>query len=850
MEKVLSLKEIPDFIISSIQKGSSSYVLVGDNFIGKKDILEILLKSLEKLDYFVVSEAAPPIGELYRNQTVNAIMDKLTSKTESRDRNEIIKEFDEFVKNNRKRIVVVVYGMERLTIESKNILLYMCRSTRNRNMTFIGTYSTDDVEDYDRFINFIACEDYINILKIEKPSLDDIVFLTKKMGYKLPENFVKEIARITNFNMDNFRYALRYYKDLGLINEKNEINEVSFRYFPVPPTTEIYYERVLKNLTELQRTMIQIMALVGRDLTLEDLSSLLTKPKSDLLEMMKSLEASGVIRFVNGVVRYDNDKIKQTVIRNISESEKEYIIQRMYETDFFRSLNEAQKIHILRQGGRLNDIMEIIEQAGEKIVDMYGSIDEAIEDLEFVFGKDSKSPAAYVLCHAYYRKGELERALECYNAYDHDSLTVVMDVSSILISKGEYDRASELLDSLSGKLNDERGEISLKYKKASILYRRGDYDAATDLLQDVLIRSRKMGLKDMEAGALNLLGGIDMAEYRYDDALRKYGEALEINRAIGNYSEVARNLNNISLIDVYTGKYDHAISTLKELIEHTYTTGDLISRLYAVYNLSEIYYVIGHQEYAEGYIPLMLRILDVTGEKRVAYHIHRFLALYYTGLLDFKLARKYAMLAAEEGANEEQSSMARIFTQMISSIADGGSEVSEQEIEKNVYRDDYASTFYIALSYYFYLKGNSDLAMKYMEKADQAAYHMNIPYEIVNASFHRALMYLFTDNIEEFRMYFDKMPKPPTNIEYYDACYSIFGNIRSENYDGIVSSRYRIIEEDHLHGSLKSMLPVLLNAFALYRFAGKDEDLRHIISVTPEPFVESLKKLTRYSQTQ
>ncbi|CAC11545.1 hypothetical protein [Thermoplasma acidophilum] len=850
MEKALAIREIPDFVISTIQKGSSAYLLVGDSFIGKRDIVDLVLRSLEKMDYLIVSETAPPMGELYRNQTVNSIMDKLSEKQASRDKNEIISEFDEFVKNNRRKIAVAVYGMEKLTIESKNLLLYMCRAGRGRNMVFIGTYSTDSSEDYDRFINFITSEDYINILKVEKPGTDDVIFLTKKMGYKLPENFVKEIARITNFNMDNFRYALRYYRDLGLINEKNEINEVSFRYFPVPPTTEIYYDRMLKELTPVQRTLMQIMAMAGGELKLEDLAKLMGRSKSALLDIVRPLEASGMIRFTGGSVRYDNEKVKQMIARSMSESDREYVIQKMIETDFFRSLNEAQRIHILRQGGKIDEMMRIIDATGEKLVEQFSSIDEAIEDLEYVFNEIKNSPSMYVLCHAYYRKGELERALECYRKVQVDNLPVILDVSSILISKGQYRDAEKILDEVSGKLQDEKSEVSVIYKRSSILYRRGEYDEARKLLNDVLARSRALGMKDIEAGSLNLLGGIDMAEYRYDDALKKYSEALGINRSMGNYSEIARNLNNISLIDVYTGKYDQAISTLKELIEHTYTTGDLISRLYAIYNLSEIYYVIGHQEYAEGYIPLMLRILDVTGERRAAYHIHRFLGLYYTGLLDFKMARKYTEMAAEEGANEEQSSMARIFASIISDLEDGGSSIKEEEIEKNVYRDDYASIFYIAVSYHFYLKGDSERALKYMEKAEQAAYHMNIPYEIINTAFHRALMYLFTDNVDGFKEYFRRMPKPPTNLEYYDACYSIFENIYSGNYDRIVSSRYRIIEEDHLSGSLKAMLPVLLNSFALYRFAGRDEDLRHIISVTPEPFVEPLKKLTHYTQTQ
>ncbi|KAA8922457.1 tetratricopeptide repeat protein [Thermoplasma sp.] len=850
MEKALTIKEIPDFIISTIQKGSSSYILVGDSFIGKKETVDAVLKSLERMDYQVISEMAPPMGELYRNQTVNSIMDKITGTQENRGKDEVIREYDEFVRNNKKKIAVAIYGMEKLTIESKNILLYMCRASRGRGIVFIGTYSVDEAEDYDRFINFIASEDYINILKVEKPGLDDIMFLTKKMGYKLPENFVKEIARITNFNVDNFRYALRYYRDLGLINDKNEINEVSFRYFPVPPTTEIYYDRMLKSLTATQKTMMQIMAMIGRELKLEDLASLMGISKSSLLEIIKPLEASGMIRFAAGMVRYDSEKLKQLVARSMSESDREYAIEKMMETDFFKTLNEAQRIHILRQGDRIEDIMKIIEASGERIVDLYSSVDEAIEDLEYVFGKIDHSPSRYVLCHAYYRKGDLERALECYEEVGSDSLPIVLDMSSILIARGEYDKADMLLNSMSGRSRDEKEDVAIKYKRSSILYRRGKYDEARDLLNTVLSMSRKLGIKEIEAGALNLLGGIDMAEYRYSDALKKYGDALEINRAIGNYGEIARNLNNISLIDVYTGKYDQAISTLKELIEHTYTTGDLISRLYAIYNLSEIYYVIGHQEYAEGYIPLMLRILDVTGEKRAAYHIHRFLALYYTGLLDFKLARKYAEMAAEEGANDEQSSMGSIFTQIISGLVDGSSKIADEDIEKNVYRDDYASIFYIAVSYHFFLRGDNDRAIRYMEKAEQAAYHMNIPYEIINTAFHRALMFIFTDNMEIFREYFTRMPKPPTNLEYYDECYSIFDNIYRGNKDGLISSRYRIIEEDHLNGSLKAILPMLLNAFALYKFAGRDEDLRHIISVTPEPFVEPLKKLTHYSQTQ
>ncbi|WP_010917430.1 tetratricopeptide repeat protein [Thermoplasma volcanium] len=849
MEKALTLQQMPDFIVSTIPKGQASYLVFGERSIGKKDVIDIVIKQLEKIGFRTGVEQVPSVGETYKNQTLNSIMDKITGKTEVRDKNTIIKEYDEFTRNNKEKIVIAVYGVEKLSMESKNLFLYMCRISRNRNVTLIGTYNADSTDEYDRFINLIASEDYINIIKIEKPTIEDIAFLVKKMGYKLPDDFVKEIARLTNYNIDSMKYALRYYQDLGVINDRKEINTVSFRYIPVPPTTELYYEKMINSLTDLEKNVAYLMVMLSNDIDVDSAAIILNRKRTEVLNIIRKLEDKGLVKFNGQVVGFYSDKIRRSVEKSMKTSDIAYMTSLIESSQLFMRMPPAQRMHILMKANKLDEIRDIIKEKGQSLVDGYNSVDEVIEDLEQlgnVFSEDSD--VKKVLCHAYYLKGRFDKAISCYMDIkpDHD-LDSMIDLSSIYSNMGKFEEAEKILEDAKNNFTDDYPQTIISYRIAALYYRMGRYKDTIDMLTPLLGKIDAENMSGVKAGILNILGNIDMTSYRYGDALKKYNEALEINRKLSNYAEISRNLNNIALIDVYTGKYDLAISILKELIETTYSTGDLVSRIYAIYNLSEIYYVIGKQEYAEGYIPLMMRILDVVSEKRVSFHIYRFLTMYYVGLLDFKMAKKYAELAIENAIMEDQKIMAIIFHKIINYVLTGEDpNIDTQEIDSTNFTDDYTSTFLIALAYYYRIIENQEMAKHYVDMAEEAAYKMKIPYVIVNASFHKAVILLSIGDLDGFRRHFERMQKPPTTIQFYDDSFEIFRSIYDGNFDAIKSSKYRIIEEDHVNGTLKGLMPVILNAFALYKFSGIPDDLHHLINVTPEPYSRLLALITNY----
>ncbi|MGC8608287.1 MAG: ATP-binding protein [Thermoplasmata archaeon] len=269
MEKYLSISSVPDFIIGSIKTAPGSFLIVGNRFTGKRELADIIASDLKNAGIDVVYESITAYGELYRFQAVNDLLNQATHTHKDRDKMQIIKEFEDFSLKSKRKIVFIVSDIDRVKEETRNLLLYVCRTANSHDISFIGTFSLDKTEaSYNKFIDFIASESYINIIKLDKPTDSDISYIVQKLGYKLPDNFITDLNRITNSNIENIKYALRYYQTIGVINQNKEVNEVSFRYFPIPPTTEMYFESVISSLDKKQKSILYLLSVMGEKISL------------------------------------------------------------------------------------------------------------------------------------------------------------------------------------------------------------------------------------------------------------------------------------------------------------------------------------------------------------------------------------------------------------------------------------------------------------------------------------------------------------------------------------------------------------------------------------------------------
>ncbi len=854
MEKNLSISSVPGFITGSIKTSSGSYLIVGDRFIGKRELLDIVGRDLKRSGITVISENMTSYGEFYRYQAVNDLLNQATGTEKNRDKKEIIEDYNEFLSGLKKKTVFIVNDIDKINNESRNMLLYICRVSSGRDISFIGTFSFDRSEmSYNKFIEFISSENYMNVIKLERPKDEDIAYIIREMGYKLPDNFLKELNRLTNSNIENIKYALRYYQTIGVIDQKKEVNEISFRYFPVPPTTEMYFDSITSSLEKKQKTILYILSIVGGELKEDVLGSIMGAKPESIFKSCSKLIDSGLLNVSGDSFSINGEKIKKIILKNASGNDILNAYNRIVRSTYFPKMPIPQRLNTLLFLKKYDDIKKILESERENVIKSFSSLDDLTEILEKTIndGKIQSDSAYYLLCRSYYLKGEMKNAMECYESHDFSNIDcerTIMDRFNIYRTLGYKEKALDLLDYASSKFDDERLRIRINYEKTAFKYYYERSNIKVEEIQNVMDQAKKMHYDDIYAKSLTLLGNLELSIFNYEKAMSAYKEAVSIDQKIMEYSDVSKNLNNMTLIHVYTGKYDMAISILKELIESTYTTGDLIARIYALYNLSEIYYVIGHQRYAESYIPLMLKLLDVTGDKTVAFYIHRFMILYKSGLFDLKKAIEYASLAEEEAPDEKKREMVHGLGEIMKYFEYGSSESIDNIVfGDGLFDDDYASFFYIYSAYYYLFNDEKENAMRAIELAKKAAAQMNISYNIVNTEMHNAILLLAENRIDDFAKNFISLTPPGTGLKYYDETYDIFRAIYQDDSDALINSKYRIIEEDYPRGSLKDLIPILLNAYALMKIAGKKEDFQHILNIIPLEFSGMLKKLSNYA---
>ncbi|MGC8608288.1 MAG: tetratricopeptide repeat protein [Thermoplasmata archaeon] len=576
------------------------------------------------------------------------------------------------------------------------------------------------------------------------------------------------------------------------------------------------------------------------------------RPES-LVAIYSKLNQSGLLDKEDNSYYIDNEKIRKLILKDASEPDILNIYNNIIKSSYFSKIPISSKLKILSYLKKYAEIAEILKKNKDSIIKLFPSYDDLIEILEKTTAelKSSDDYAQFLLCQAYYLKGDLRKAMGCYESHDFskiDCARQIVDLFNIYTSLGEKEKALQLLDNASKEKLDESTRIWIDYERLSYKYIYELKKLDKKEIEMLLKNAKRLGLDELYAKVLKLMGNLELSRFNYEAAMSCYKEAIDKNKKMMEYNEVSINLNNLSLIYVYTGKYESSISILKELIESTYTTGDLKARIYAVYNLSEIYYVTGRQRYAESYIPLMIKLLDVTGEQTVAFHVHRFMMLYETGLSELNKAIEYASMAEKEAPDEKSKTMVSGFKQILRYFkGEEPQSIDAIVFSDEMFSDDYASVFYVFSAYYYMFLNEKEKAIRAIDLAEKAAMDMNIAYNIVNVEMHKAIIFLAWNMMKEYNEYFIKMKKPETGITFYDETYRIFKAISENNSEDIINSKYRIIEEDNISGTIKDLIPFVLNSYALMKITGKKDDFQHVLNVIPVEYSEKLRRLLNYS---
>ncbi len=760
----------------------SCYLLISPEGHGKSEIVAYLQDKLKPGGVRFFRGSSYYKSELARYHVFNEILNDAFEEVRNRDSEELIKGYlDLIAKSGPSKPVIIVEGLESVSDESRDFFLYLSRLTGKHNFKLIGTFTTNFAHSGNvgrRFLELLETEELVNSIHIDRMRLDDFKFYLDVRSYNLPERFVNDLFRLVDGNINTLKYTLKYYEDHGIINGEREVDDVLYRFFPIPQALEIHYERIFSELTEKQSFVADLLALIEEETSYKRLSRLASIDVSETLRILSKLEKAGIV--VEQEMKYDisNYRLRDFIQGRMSNTRKLQIFSVLSESDIFGELPLQMQLNILLQQGEVDYVDKLLQEQGSSIIYKFASLKSLISFLTEFLEKGKHSPIVCLTkCEALGMLGESDSAISCYEdviSEFPDNIMPKLNLARIKANAGKYSTALDLIGQI-GSASDldgtGRGLVSLV--KSDVLSKKRDYEEAYKIASEAREILRSEGNREKEAEALNVLGNVCLETFRHDEAMKYYEEALQINRNLGMLVNSAKNLNNIAILKSYRGNYDETVRIFKELIENSYLTGDLLTRAYSTYNIAETYYLIGKIEEAKSYTPSAVRLAELSNIKDLKYRFFRFLSVLYLNELDVRNsleASEKALEAVSENKNGEFYKIAYAMREFFSELVtkEPSDILPSLFLEDFPVDEEYLPIFYSMGAIYFVFKGDfvnaNWSADKCMERADK----MGEKYGTLMARLHKALVLFYQNEGDELAEFVQSCPGPNTGSRKYD----------------------------------------------------------------------------------
>lgn len=636
MERLLSYSSAFEHLrkaLVSEPKPSTTFIIQGRRGYGKSVILSQIAEILKTNGDNLYWSEANLVSDVFRLNPFNEILNQATRVTKERTLNQIVEGFTTVFRGSQKRNVIFVEGIDRMESQARDFFYYLAKISNDSNFVLLGGFSETQGESLlSPILSYTNFGITIEIIRLKRPELADFRYYLDLAGYRIPDNFLTELNRLVDGSFEMLFYSLKYYKEQGIINSHNELQEASFRYFPIPPGVEILYRRTLDLLDEHERRIIQILSILNEDLNVDYLAQITGQERSKVLEILDNLIAKNLVSVKNMSFRIGSQNLSEIVLEGMSSSSGQIVLQSFIDSSAYEDLPFVTKLKILLKVKDQKMLETTVLSQWNKIYQS-GLFNSVNSDFFISLEKQVKDPAAknalkIMAADTLFSENHLNAAYDLYSSQELSETfpgITLLGKAKILWRNNQFDEAinisKEILDS--NEYSDRiRGEACVNLSNCH--YSKGEEKASLEyckLAEKIALENK---LEDVLADSYNLMGILSIKNFDIESAQAFYNKSLELNRKLRRYDKILQCLNNIAILQSYRGKFDESIEILQDLIEESYINGDIISRGYAMYNLSEILYFSEKFQESLSLSAPAERLVEYLNDSNLSYPFYRF----------------------------------------------------------------------------------------------------------------------------------------------------------------------------------------------------------------------------------
>ena len=583
---------------------AGNVMLLGRQGWGQKELLKILAGNLRNWGSEVYEGLTESAQEIEKYEPFNQILDSITKTSKVRELNEILSLMKSHFRGDR-RVFLFFSNINLLSDPTRFLLTYFMKSSSEYGISIVCSGATDSESrngDFENFLDVVTGEGLAKVFNLSKPQPEDFRFVLS--NYRFPEDFLNDIYRLSDANFAILDYIIRYYRFRGVIMDNGDIDYRIYRFLLVPTEISQFLGGIIDSLGRTGKLSVALLSFMQITLDPETIGDLLSLSVSDAVEICNELVKMGLVvrlyskfgmtsKFINPYFKGAiPDEILQEALKLSSKSGS------------FDLLPVENRIQVLEQSGDFEGISTLVKNEWrtfvrkftntQSILNFVQRVQEHIEDAE------AKNILSLIRCNAIYNSDDLEKARKCYEicpGYDIDPAGVTLTLASIYQTLGNYSKSVDILETFSSKLPlEDAASGFLKLLIAEASFNLEDYENAENRLKEAIDIAVKSSDDELKARALTLKGNILLIKGDNHGSEECYNESASINRRLGIWLQLSRNLNNLSVLYSSKGRYNEAISILDQLIDNTYLTGDTTLRASAYHSKARIFDILGRRE--------------------------------------------------------------------------------------------------------------------------------------------------------------------------------------------------------------------------------------------------------------
>ncbi len=807
MESVISLADCYSLILNSIRNDPGNILVVSPPGRGITEIVRLLKAEGKGNGLEIVTSALGPKGESQRYGLYIDMLEKLGINVESHTATAIEEALMGYFANRKSMPALVFENMNEATPESLDFFIYISDLLREARVPLIGTVRVRNTQGMalDAFLREVEFGSDIKVVRLSPPELRDISIVTKGYGYVLPDDFLSDVFTLCDGNVSMLKYALSYYKRIGIIDQDNRINEAAYRFLPVPPSPDDLYQTLIQDMGDEEHLLLDAMVLFGGSISEADSHWVIGKPELEVKKLLKQMEEQDIIYSDISGYTFFSPQFSRYYSSMIPPERMNSLVLKISSSPDYEKLPLAEKMKMLFNSGKLEEFEKILSAHKLGIAESFPT-EEAL--LSFILEVEPKlsNPSLshylkYIRCKTLAGLNRNEEALACFETDDFsdiDALEPKLLLSKIYSMRGEHEKCLSTVDSvLKITTSEDPAYYSALTVKAGELLKRKSYEEARELADSIITSANRLKLAEIEGRATLIVGNILLENQEYDQAEEFYRKALEISKTGKFMDQLTTCLNNMAIISGYRGDIDEEISRYKSAIKTTYSTGNLRVRGYAIFNLMEAYDYTGRYREATPYVEIERSIIENIKDRYLEYLFLRFMARRAFMTERFPDVVKHADRMISVAREIKLNMWARIgesFKIMAESFMSGvfDNRLPQYFSEPEEFQEDFLPLYFLFGASYFFIFDRDDLAEACLGRITEFSKSFR---DYVSNSldffsrFYDAVTRDFRDNLGNFESRFGDLKKSKVPIV------KAFGNIVEILLSGNYSDHKSLLEK-------------------------------------------------------